>query len=117
MISKDMPQANGKGLAKLSSLVIGLQSHKYDGILMDAATAKAYASNNSNLYAFNSKLPVTAGGIALAFPKGDTSLVNAANQTIKTVNGAWVHTDYYDRLSILRFHFRNPLRSYASFKE
>ena len=86
MISKDMPQANGKGLAKLSSLVIGLQSHKYDGILMDAATAKAYASNNSNLYAFNSKLPVTAGGIALAFPKGDTSLVNAANQTIKKVN-------------------------------
>ena len=53
---------------------------------MDAATAKAYASNNSNLYAFNSKLPVTAGGIALAFPKGDTSLVNAANQTIKKVN-------------------------------
>lgn len=86
MISKDMPQANGKGLAKLSSLVIGLQSHKYDGILMDAVTAKAYASNNSNLYAFNSKLPVTAGGIALAFPKGDTSIVNAANQTIKKVN-------------------------------
>lgn len=40
-----MPKANGKGLAKLSSLVIGLQSHKYDGILMDAATAKAYAAN------------------------------------------------------------------------
>lgn len=57
LISKEMPKANGKGLAKLSSLVIGLQSHKYDGILMDAATAKAYAANNSNLYAFNSKLP------------------------------------------------------------
>ncbi|MBM6811908.1 ABC transporter substrate-binding protein/permease [Limosilactobacillus reuteri] len=86
LISKEMPKANSKGLAKLSSLVIGLQSHKYDGILMDAATAKAYAANNSNLYAFNSKLPNTAGGIAMAFPKGDTSLVNAANQTIKKVN-------------------------------
>ena len=86
LISKEMPKAKGKGLAKLSSLVIGLQSHKYDGILMDAATAKAYAANNSNLYAFNSKLPNTAGGIAMAFPKGDTSLVNAANQTIKKVN-------------------------------
>lgn len=85
MVSKQMPKATGKGLAKISSLVIGLQSHKYDGVLMDAATAQAYAANNSNLYAFNSKLSATAGGIAMAFPKGDTSLVNAANQTVAKV--------------------------------
>ncbi len=42
-----------KGFAKLSSLVIGLQSRiNTMGFLMDAATAKAYAANNSNLYAF-----------------------------------------------------------------
>lgn len=52
---------------------------------MDAATAKAYAANNSNLMAFNSKLPNTAGGIAMAFHKGDHSLEAAANQTIKRV--------------------------------
>lgn len=51
LISKEMPKANGKGLAKLSSLVIGLQSHKYEGFY-GCATAKAYAANNSNLYAF-----------------------------------------------------------------
>lgn len=84
-IKNNMSYANQKGLAKISSLVIGLQSHKYDGILMDEATAKAYAANNSNLYAFDSKLPATAGGIAMAFPKGDKSLEAAANQTIAKV--------------------------------
>lgn len=85
MINKDMPGTTNKGLAKLSSLVISLQSHKVAGVLMDAATAKAYAANNSNLMAFNSKLPNTAGGIAMAFHKGDHSLEAAANQTIKRV--------------------------------
>lgn len=85
MINKKMPGTTNKGLAKLSSLVISLQSHKVSGVLMDEATAKAYAANNSNLVAFDSKLPATAGGIAMAFPKGDTSLEAAANQTIKKV--------------------------------
>ena len=86
MINKSMPGTKNKGLAKLSNLVIGLQSHKVDAVLMDEATAKAYAANNSNLYAFNSKLPSTAGNIAMAFPKGDKSLEAAANKTIKQVN-------------------------------
>lgn len=86
MIDKEMPGTKNKGLSKLSNLVIGLQSHKVDAVLMDEATAKAYAANNSNLYAFNSKLPSTAGNIAMAFPKGDKSLEAAANKTIKQVN-------------------------------
>ena len=86
MIDKNMPGVKNKGLAKLSNLVIGLQSHKVSAVLMDEATAKAYAANNSNLYAFNSKLPSTAGDIAMAFPKGDKSLEAAANKTIKQVN-------------------------------
>lgn len=85
MINQDMSGVKNKGLTKLSSLVISLQSHKVDGVLMDEATAKAYAANNSNLYAFNSKLNVSAGGIAMAFPKGDKSLEAAANKTIKKV--------------------------------
>lgn len=86
MIDKSMPDVKNKGLAKLSNLVIGLQSHKVDAVLMDEATAKAYAANNSNLVTFNSKLPSTAGDIAMAFPKGDKSLEAAANKTIKQVN-------------------------------
>lgn len=85
MIDKNMPGTKNKGLAKLSNLVIGLQSHKVSAVLMDEATAKAYAANNSNLAAFNSKLPSTAGDIAMAFPKGDKSLEAAANKTIKQV--------------------------------
>ncbi|MCH3922651.1 ABC transporter substrate-binding protein/permease [Limosilactobacillus sp.] len=86
MIKKSMPYATNKGLAKLSNLVIALQSHKVDAVLMDEATAKAYAANNDNFVAFNSKLPSTAGDMAIAFPKGSTALVAAANKTIDEVN-------------------------------
>lgn len=85
MIKSQMKYASLKGLAKLSTLIMGLQSHKEEAVLADEATAKAYAANNSNLYAFNSKLKVSAGGIAMAFPKKAVALRLAANKTIAQV--------------------------------
>ena len=86
MIKKYIPDVHEKGLAKWSSLVIALQAHKLDGVLMDSATAKAFAQNNSDLYAFNSHMKVTSDGVAVALPKGANSLKAAVNQTVDKVN-------------------------------
>lgn len=86
LVKKNIPNVEEHGLAKLTSLVIALQSHKVDGVLMDAATAKAYVNNNDNLVTFNSKIKTNSSGIAMAFPKGATSLEAAANQTVKKIN-------------------------------
>lgn len=86
LVKQNIPNVQEKGLAKITSLVIALQSHKVDGVLMDEATAKAYANNNSNLYTFNSHIKIDSGGIAMAFPKGDKSLEAAANQTVDKIN-------------------------------
>lgn len=86
MIKKNIPDVKEKGLAKWSSLVIALQSHKLDGVLMDSATAKAFAQNNPDLYAFNSHMKVTTDGVAMAFPKGANTLRAAANKTVDKVN-------------------------------
>lgn len=85
LIKKNIPNVKEKGLAKWSSLVIALQSHKLDGVLMDSATAQAFATANPDLYAFNSHIKIHTAGVAMAFPKGATSLENAANQTIDQV--------------------------------
>lgn len=84
LVQKQMKGASVKGLAKLNNLIIALQSGKVAGVLMEEATAKAYVSNNSNLYAFNAKMNVDTNetGAAMAFSKGSTTLVNAANKTI-----------------------------------
>ena len=86
LVKENIPNVQEKGLAKIPSLVLALQSHKVDGVLMDEATAKAYANNNSNLMTFNSHIKIQSGGIAMAFPKGDKSLEAAANQTVAKIN-------------------------------
>ena len=86
LVKENIPNVQEKGLAKIPSLVLALQSHKVEGVLMDEATAKAYANNNSNLMAINSHIKIQSGGIAMAFPKGDKSLEAAANQTVAKIN-------------------------------
>ncbi|MDO4903929.1 MAG: ABC transporter substrate-binding protein/permease [Limosilactobacillus sp.] len=96
MVKNNVSKANLKGLAKLTSLVIALQSHKVDGVLMDQATAKAFVSNNPGLMAFPSKLKMQTTGVAMAFPKGADSLRLDANKTIakvkadNTINKKWI---------------------------
>lgn len=86
LVKQHMKYAHMRGLAKVSSLVIALQSHKVDGVLLDEPTARAYANNNSNLTTFNSHLGSSnSGAKAMAFAKGDKSLEAAANQTIDKV--------------------------------
>lgn len=85
IIKDDIPGAHVKGLAKLTQLVLALQSHKVDAVLCDAATARAYASNNHDLAAVKAKFSFHMPGTAMAFKKGDSSLLNAGNQTIKKV--------------------------------
>lgn len=86
LVKENIPNVQEKGLAKIPSLVLALQSHKVNGVLMDEATAKAYANNNSNLMTFNSHIKIQSGGIAMVFPKGDKSLEAAANQTVAKIN-------------------------------
>lgn len=85
IVKNDISGAHVKGLAKLTQLVLALQSHKVDAVLCDAATARAYAANNSNLAAVKAKFSFHMPGTAMAFKKGDSSLLNAGNQTIKKV--------------------------------
>jgi His/Glu/Gln/Arg/opine family amino acid ABC transporter permease subunit len=73
-------------LTKLNDLVLALQSHKVDAVAMDEPTAKAYAANNG-MVALDPKWKDVGDtdGTAIAFPKGSTSLVQAANKTIAKI--------------------------------
>lgn len=87
LVKQQMKNNEIKGLAKLNDLVIALQSGKVNAVAMEEPTARAFAENNSGLVAINPKFKVDAGqtGAAIAFPKGATSLVNAANKTITQI--------------------------------
>ena len=87
LIKKAMPDSQRKGLGKLSDLILSLQSHKIDGILMDEATAKAYIESNSSLSGFKTGIKLNASdtGTAIAYPKGATALGEAINKSIDKI--------------------------------
>lgn len=88
-IAKQQVQnASISGLTKLSDLIIALQSGKVDAVVMDEATAKAYAANYSSLTAVNVGFKTSSDqtGSSIAFQKGSSSLVSAANSLIDELN-------------------------------
>ncbi|WP_455583578.1 ABC transporter substrate-binding protein/permease [Liquorilactobacillus mali] len=87
LVKKQMKNNQVKGLAKLNDLVIALESGKVNAVAMEEATAKAFAQNNTSLKVINPEFNVDSSqtGSAMAFPKGATSLVQAANKTIAQI--------------------------------
>lgn len=89
MAKNSFPDATVKPLSNLSNLVLALKSGKTNAVLMDALIAKAYASNDDSLAVVSKtgiKNDLSDAGTAVAMPKGQTSLVNAVNQTIDRIN-------------------------------
>lgn len=83
LAKKQMPQAKLKGLDRVNNLIIALQAHKIDGVVMDSTRAKAFVANNHGLKAFNPGFKLTGQqGTAIAIAKNSPALVAAANHTI-----------------------------------
>lgn len=83
-IAKDeIKGADVKELGKVSDLVLELQNKKIDAIIVELPVAKAYVSKNSELaLADNVTFQDAEGGSAIAVDKGNTTLVEAMNQTL-----------------------------------
>ncbi|MBA1395092.1 transporter substrate-binding domain-containing protein, partial [Lactobacillus sp. XV13L] len=74
-----------KGMDKVTDLILALQTHKVAAVVLDQASAEAYANNASDLIAVDPKFKIKVSGTAIAFPKGSQSLVNAANKSIAEI--------------------------------
>lgn len=78
-----MKGAKLKGLDRVNNLIIALQSHKVDGVVMDSTRAKAFVANNDQLKAINPHFKTSGQqGTAVAVAKDSPGLVAATNQTI-----------------------------------
>lgn len=86
-----------KGMTSVSDLILGLQSHKLQGVAMEKPSAEAYVSNNKELASIPSDFDLSASdtSASAAFKKGSTSLVNAANKSVDQIkNQNLVNKDY-----------------------
>ncbi|KRM94198.1 glutamine ABC transporter, substrate binding and permease protein [Lentilactobacillus senioris DSM 24302 = JCM 17472] len=87
---KQIKDVKVKGMTSAADLVLALQSHKVNGVAMEKPTAEAYVANNKSLVAVPSHfdLSSSATSSAIAFPKGDNTLVAAANKSIAKIKKA-----------------------------
>ncbi|KRN27926.1 polar amino acid ABC transporter inner membrane subunit [Lactobacillus selangorensis] len=88
LAKKQIPGVKMKGMTSYSDLVLALKTNKVNGVVMEKPTALAYEKNDSSLKAINADFKLDKGttGVAIAFAKGSTSLVNAANKSIDQIN-------------------------------
>ncbi|MCT6857573.1 MAG: ABC transporter substrate-binding protein/permease, partial [Bombilactobacillus mellis] len=84
-VKKDVKKVQLKGMDKITDLMLALQTHKVAAVVLDQASAEAYANNTKGLIAIDAGFNVKVPGTAIAFPKGAQSLVNAANTSIADI--------------------------------
>jgi arginine/lysine/histidine transporter system substrate-binding protein len=85
IIKKAVKSINLKGMENINDLILALKSDKVKAIPMDTAVANAYVAHNTGLKIIDSKIPNVTSYNNVAFAKGATGLVNAANKTIHNV--------------------------------
>lgn len=76
-----------KGMTSVSDLILALQSHKIAGVAMEKPSAQAYVANNKQLAMIPSHFDLSASdtSAAVAFKKGSTALVAAANKSVDQI--------------------------------
>jgi len=90
MYNESKKQTTGttvKGMTSVSDLILGLQSHKLQGVAMEKPSAQAYVANNKELAMIPSKFDLSASdtSASVAFAKGSTALVTAANKSVDQI--------------------------------
>ena len=85
LIKEQAKRTKLKTMDKDSDLILALKTNKFDAVAVDTATAAAFAKNTDGIMAIPSGLKITSDGSAVAFHKGATSLVKAANKSIAEI--------------------------------
>ncbi|MCF6515602.1 ABC transporter permease subunit [Lactobacillus sp. S2-2] len=86
LIKKQKQVKKVMGMESNNDLIIALQSHKVDAIVLDKATAQAFIQNNDALKIDESKFLDSGSKMAIAMQKHSNSLTNAVNKTVNNVN-------------------------------
>lgn len=82
---EQIPNPKLVSLSKLSNIVMDLKNGNIDAAIVETPVAEGYAKQFPELALANIKIYEETGGSAIAIKKGNQSLVDAINDTIKRV--------------------------------
>lgn len=82
-------------MENVNDLILALKSNKISAVAMDSAVADSYVSHNPGIMKISAGLHSADSNNNVAFPKGATSLVKKANQTIKQVTTNNLYVDKF----------------------
>ena len=87
LAKKQIKGASVNGIEKGTDLILALQNHKVDGVVMEKPTAEAYVANNKGITEINAgfSLKNDENSTAVAMPKNSPVLQAKVNKTIKKI--------------------------------
>lgn len=80
--AKQFSKATPVALGKISDLVLALKSNRADAAIIELPVATQNVNANKDLMITDIKIPMEDEGVAAAFKKGNTDLVDAVNKTL-----------------------------------
>ncbi|UQS86275.1 ABC transporter substrate-binding protein/permease [Nicoliella spurrieriana] len=95
LVKKQVKNPSIKGMESVNDLVLALKTNKVKAVAVESATGEAYAANTQGIKAIDAKFNTAKAQNVVAFHKGATSLVNAANKTIKASNESHEFVDKF----------------------
>ena len=95
LLKEQAKKSKIKTMDKTNDLILGLKTNKFDAVLVDTASAAAFAKNTDGITSIPSGLKIPSQGNAVAFHKGAKSLVKSANKSIDEIKEKKLVTKVY----------------------
>ncbi|NGM80966.1 transporter substrate-binding domain-containing protein [Paenibacillus sp. 7124] len=100
-IAKGIEGAKLTSLAKISDIVLQLQSNRVDASIMEGPVAKSFVKNVKGLVITDAKPEVEDDGYVIGVKKGNTELLTQINKTLGELNSAGKIEEYVTKASEL----------------
>ncbi|TVP93521.1 ABC transporter substrate-binding protein/permease [Alkalibacterium sp.] len=86
-LAEQIPDADIMSLTDLSDLLLALKTNRIEAIVMQGPNAEAHAGHDEDLYTFIADFDMDDddAGSAIAFRQGETSLVEAINESLAEI--------------------------------
>ncbi|AIQ13161.1 transporter substrate-binding domain-containing protein [Paenibacillus durus] len=100
-IAKGIEGAKLTSLAKISDIVLQLQSNRVDASIMEGPVAKSFVKNVKGLTITDAKPQVEDDGYVIGVKKGNSELLTQINKTLGELNSAGKIEEYVTKASDL----------------
>ncbi|UBH12698.1 ABC transporter permease subunit [Macrococcus armenti] len=115
LAKNELPDSDIQSLTRVPEIIMGLNTGKVDGVIIEGPVGEAYLTQNKNLAFSKFKFEEEEKGTAIAIPKDSPKLLNELNTIIKDVKDKNLIQEYKDKANKEMFNDGSFFSKYGTF--